>query len=195
MSIPCVLIQWLNAADKDVTDPAKYLILNNDYKPVQLPVQGLSPELEVFVKYTPFPRPIEDPRLVVIEEIEGPVDEMDETHTSNRKWVKTFNVKERTADDKKSSVDEAKSDANLGVFPPKKHLEYLTLYAVISRREARGLTITPAQQLILDKFEAKASRIWFNHINALAKKADIDSSQAIDLDSNWETIDPEDENS
>jgi hypothetical protein len=193
MAIPCVLIQWKNVADKDVTDSTKYIVLNKNYNPLSLPIQGLDPQLEVFVKNTPFARPVEDMRLVSIKEVESPVDEFDSVHTTTRKWVITYEVVERTNEDKKNSVDEVESDANFGVFPTKKQLKYLALYAVISRREARGLTISPVQQAILDKFEAKAQRIWINHIEGLNKKGAIDANQPLNLDENWETIDPEDE--
>lgn len=188
----CNLIQWYNVNDKDVTNPTKYRIVKRNQN-INPPVLGLDADLEYFVIRIPYAIPEYDPRLVILENIESPVDEFDVEFPTLRKWHISYNIVDRTIDDKKNSVDEVKELANLEVFPTKKHLEYLTLYAVISRRESLGLNISPAQQLILDRFEAKAQKIWLNYINSLAKKADLENNIGVDLDTNWENIDPENE--
>lgn len=188
----CNLIQWIDINDKDVTNPAKYRILKRNQN-ITPPVQGLDEDLEYFVIREPFEVPEYDPRLVILKITESPIDELDEIETTLRKWIVSYAIEDRTGDDKKKSVDEVKELSNLGVFPTKKHLEYLTLYAVISRREALGLSISSEQQNILDRFEDKGQKIWLNYINGLAKKSDLDNSLPVDLDSNWETTDPEDE--
>lgn len=188
----CTLIQWLNVADKDVNDPLKYRIIKQ-HQNVNLPVSGLDLDLEYFVERQPFAVPEYDPRLVILKISNYPVDELDSEFTANRMWITSYEVVERTVDDKKLSVEESESDANVQVFPSKRHLKYLTLYAIISRREALGLNITPAQQEILDKVETKGARLWQNHTVAIDKKSVLDAGNPVDLDSDWELIDPEDE--
>lgn len=188
----CNLIQWLNIEDKDLTDSSKYRILKRNQE-ITPPVQGLDADLEYFIVREPYEVPEYDPRLVDLNSIESPVDEFDEVETTLRKWIVSYSVADRTTDDKKDSVDEVKELSNIGVFPQKKHLEYLTLYAIISRRESLGLNISDEQQNILDRFEAKGQKIWLNYINGLAKKSDLDSNLPVDLDSNWEAKDPEED--
>lgn len=184
--IDCIVIKWDNVNNKDYNDPSSYTVVNWHYIVENLPVQGLDLDLEVLVKRTPFNIPAYDSRLVLLSVNQQPVDEADDEHPTNKKWVTTYELLERSGDEKKVSVEEAELENNLGVFPTKKQLKYLLLYTAITRREALGLNISPEQQLILDKGDLLAEKVWFNHVEAISKKEAIDSGQEIDLDENWE---------
>ena len=45
----------------------------------------------------------------------------------------------------------------------------------------------------MDKVTAKALKIWQNHLTADSKIELINNSESVDLDTDWENIDPEDE--
>jgi hypothetical protein len=192
MAAICTLVQWNNVNDKDVTDSSKYTIIKQ-HQSINPPVVGLDEDLEYFIERTPYAIPEYDPRLVILNISNGPVDEYDTEYPILRKWETTYSITERTNTEKKISVEEVENISNNAVFPIIKQLKYLVLYAVISRREALGLSISSQQQNILDKVESKALRIWTNHITALSKKTDIDNSINIDLDIDWENTDPENE--
>lgn len=186
MSVKCVLIQWKDKADKDVTNPAKYTILNNNYIVENLPISGLQDDLEVFVKREPFAAPDEDSRLVIIQHIESPVDEMDSEHTNNRIWLKTYQVVPRAKDDLKVSVDESKSFANLRLLPETEQLELLALYTALERKERKGGNMSEQELAYLAKGDTVAQKLWYNRMVANAKKVDIDNDLTPDLDSGWE---------
>lgn len=186
MSIACVLIKWVNVADKDVTNPSKYLVLNKNYNPVSLPVVGLADDLEVFVKREPYPVPDEDSRLVLIQNNEMPVDELDLEHTNNRIWLKTYSVVPRSKDDLKISVDESKGFANLRLLPEQEQLEMLALYTALERKERKGGVLSDAENAYLQKGDAVAQKLWYNRTVATAKKTDIDNDLTPDLDNGWE---------
>lgn len=130
---------------------------------------------------TPYSIPNYDPRLVNLVTEQNPVDEFDTEYPTNRKWITSYSVLERSATEKKISVEEAEQDANLNVIPTRNQLKYIMLYSAMVRREAAGLNISTNQQEILDKGDTIAQKIWSNHINAIAKKAEIDLDNEVDL--------------
>lgn len=184
--IDCVLIQWNDPQNKIYDNPNNYTVINWEFQVESLPVVGLQDDLEVFVKRTPFSIPEYDERLVLLKISQSPVNEQDAEHTTNKMWLTTYEVDERTSQEKNVSVEEAELENNLKVFPIDKHLKYLLLYCALTRREALGLSISQEQQAILEKGDAIATKMWFNHIEAIAKKSDIANNIEIDLDSNWE---------
>jgi hypothetical protein len=98
---------------------------------------------------------------------------------------------DRATPDKLNSVLEAENDANYKVFPNNKQLKYIVLSLAIIDRKASGLTISPKQQAILDKLQAKAQKIWTNHIAGETKATAVTAGQLVDLDAGWESVDPE----
>lgn len=184
--IPCVVIQW-NA------DSTEYTVVNYNARPNFLPIIGLDPDLEVLVKRTPYEIPDYDPRLTYLGVTQSVSETEDLEHPGHRMWLTTYSLIEMPTEAKMISVDEAENDANYQVFPTEKHLKYLTVATAIIDRKASGLTITPAQQAILNKLQAKAARIWSNHVTAQQKKAALEQGLSVDLDTDWEDIDPENE--
>ena len=185
-AIPCVLIRW----DETRTN---YTVVNYSYNPEFLPIDGLIPELEALVKREPYSIPVYDSRLKILG-VQNTISEtFDAQYPTSRQWITTYTLIDRSILDKQISVDEAENDANYQVFPTSKQFKYMVLALAIIDRKASGLTITAAQQRILDKLQAKALKIWNNHITGLAKKAELEAGYDVDLDSDFEVIDPENE--
>ena len=182
--IPCIVIQW----DETRTE---YTVVNFNYKPATLPIIGLDPDLEVLVKRTPYDIPEYDPRLKVLVTTQGASDEFDTQYPTTKKWLTTYTLLDRATPDKLNSVLEAENDANYKVFPNNKQLKYIVLSLAIIDRKASGLTISPKQQIILDKLQAKANMIWTNHIAGETKATAVTAGQLVDLDAGWESVDPE----
>jgi hypothetical protein len=189
--IKCVLVRWDDPLNKVFDDPSALEILNHNAVILDPDVQGLDPDLEYFVKREPYPYPDVDYRLQAVTTTEWVKDEFDTEYPTLRKWEKIYQTASRTDNELKTSVDSEEQQSNATVFPNIKQFKYLALYVGIVRREANGLNISAAQQDIIDKVEAKLENMWINHVNALSKKADIDASNPIDLDSGWNTTDPE----
>jgi len=190
--ITYMLIQWNDLNDRPLNDPTKYIVLKEFEQNPSL--QGLAPQLEYFQENIPFEYPVADFRLVTVTNTV--------TFTENivvvdgvdvRQYDRTYTVVDRSNEEKDVTIEEMKNDANIQVFPPNKHLEYLTMYAIIVRREFLGLSITPNQQAILDKVEAKGLKMWQNHITESTKKQAVIDDQPLNIDEDWETIDPENE--
>lgn len=185
-----MLIKWNDINDKVLNDPSKFIIIHE--KVTSPSLVGLDPDLEYFAERIPYERPVTDLRLAYIQEVLTMTEDI-ETSTNCRFYDITFNVIERTIFEKKASVDDMKNQANFQVFPSSKHLEYLAMYAAIIRRQLNNQNITPEMNSLVAKVEAKITKIWANHIEALDKKAAINASAQINLDEGWETVDPETE--
>lgn len=182
--IPCVVIEWN-------TERTEYTVVNYNARPLYLPIDGIDPDLEVLIKRTPYAIPDYDPRITYLGVTHSISETEDLEFPGHRMWLTTYSLIEMPTEAKMVSVDEAENDANYQVFPTEKHLKYLTVATAIIDRKASGLTITPAQQAILDKLQAKAALIWSNHITALQKKTLLEQGLDVDLDSDWESVDPE----
>ena len=180
--IPCLVIE------KGVQFPNGYRIVNYNANVASFPIIGLDPNLEVLVKRTPFAIPDYDPRLVLLQVSQQPSAEaeFDEQYPTQRMWLTTYSLVERSTDDKAISVDESENDANYQVFPTREQLKHIVLAIAIVDRKASGLTITAKQQLILDKVQSKAAKIWNNHVVSEAKKAELIQGLEVDLDADWE---------
>lgn len=185
MAFKCVLIKW--------NEPEKLTFeeVNMDTQLENPNVIGLDPDLEYLVKREPFVRPNYDTRLQRLVITQDVVDEVDAEYPPLRKWETTYSLIERTADEKKTSVNEAENIAASRVFPLNQQLRYLAMYAIILRREVLGLSVTPAMQQVIDKVEAKGLLIWQNYIAGKAKKAEIDLGNIVDLDADWEDVNPD----
>lgn len=177
--IPCVVVQWNN-------EHTQFSVVNYNYNAGFLPVIGLQENLEVLVKRTPFDVPDYDDRLKLLRMTYSISDDYDSQYPTNRKWLTNYVLIDRSTSEKIVSVNEAEQDANLKVFPTNQQLKYLLLYIALTRREAIGLTISPAQQLILNKGDALAVKIWMNHINALSKIDTLNQGGSVDLDTDWQ---------
>lgn len=184
--INCILIQWLNE------QKTNFIVINWNAVLENPTVVGLAPDLEYCVKRTPFPIPEYDPRLTNLVTIQN-LGDYDTEYPQLLQWITTYELQDRTIEEKKISVEESEADANFGVFPTNKHLKLLALSVAIIDRKASGLTINATQQAILDLLQDKAQRIWNNHVTAQNKKAELDANNPVDLDTDWETIDPENE--
>lgn len=184
--IDCIVIEWNN-------DSTSFTVVNWDYKPAFLPVVGLTPGLEVLVKRKPYELPEYDTRLKYLQATYMVSEDFDSEHQTNRKWLEIFGLADRTIEEQIISVNEAENFANYGVFPIDKHLKYIAITLAILDKKSRGLTISTKEQSILDKVNAKALRIWNNHILGEAKKDTLNIGGLINLDDGWENVDPENE--
>jgi hypothetical protein len=184
--IQCVTIEW-NAARTE------YTIIKYNATFAFLPVQGLNPDFEVLVKRTPFEMPDYDSRLVYLVVHTEISEEYDTEYPTQRMWVTTYSTLDKPLADMITSVDEAENDANYQVMPTQKQLKYMVIAIALIDKKVSGLTLTPLQQNMLDRLQAKAVRIWINHVTSLGKKAELEANGTVDLDSDWENIDPENE--
>lgn len=184
------LIKWKDVNDKVLNDPSKYEVINGKEDVTNPSLIGLQPDLEYFAKRVPFQMPSIDIRLSNMTEARVMTEDI-EVSSNCRYYDLIYQLTQRSNDEKKVSVAEIEEVSNLRVFPTKKQLKYTMLYNIIARRESRGLNISPEQQLILDKYEAKGLRVWQNHIEGISKGIAIDTGTPFDIDANWEIEDNE----
>lgn len=188
----CVAIQWHDVKDKDITNPSKYTILNDNWTITMsdIPLMGLADDVEVFVKRNTNSYPTEDPRLVLVVSTYAPMDKQDSEYPNYRIWDKQYTITERTADDKKASVDTACSNANAQVYSTEKRAQYDDVYSVALRKKTDGIELTGIEKDIMVKKELYANSMVANISIANAKKHAIDEGIPVDLDSDWLTDDP-----
>jgi hypothetical protein len=185
-----MLIKWNDINDKVLNDPSKFVIIHELVTSPSL--QGLDPDLEYFAERIPYEYPVIDIRLAYVRDNITMTNDI-ETSTGCRYYDRIYQVIERPLAEKLNSIDDVKNQANFGVFPYTKHLEYLAMYAAIIRRELKNQALTPAMINLRDKVEAKITRIWKNHITANTKKEAATAGNPIELDTDWQTNDPENE--
>lgn len=186
--IRTVVVDWSDPTRN--VDSSGYTIINPNYSVSFLPVNGLSDNLEVFVHHEETIPPI-DYRLYNLLVTEGITDSLDSEYTTNRIYLREYDVVARDSAEIFESIEQEENEANLQVFPNEKHLKYLVFYCGIHRRETQGYNVTVNQQAILDKVEAKMENMWMNYINSLTKQEAIRNEEIIDIDSDWVITDPE----
>lgn len=185
-SIPCLVIEWN-------PERTEYTIVNYNANVTAFPISGIAPNLEVLIKRTPYPIPDYDSRLKYLVVHTNISEDFDIEYPTQRMWVTTYSLLDRPLLDIFNSVEEAENDANYQVMPTQKQLKYMVIAIALIDKKASGLTLTPLQQNMLDRLQAKAVRIWINHVTSLGKKAELEANGTVDLDSDWENIDPENE--
>lgn len=182
----CVVIEWS-------ADSSSFSVVNYNYTVSSFPVPGLIYGLEVLVKRTPYSIPSYDSRLKILNVHHRVSESYDAVNTNNRMWLETYTLTERSIDSKIASVCDAENWANYKVFPQHKQLKNIVICMAILDKKSSGLTISAAEQAILDKMNAKSLLLWKNKITCQLKIDTLKAGGSVDLDSNWENIDPDDE--
>jgi hypothetical protein len=184
--IPCVTIVWNESR-------TEFTVVNYDAKPDFLPVSGQSANYETLVKRTPFPCPEYDSRLKRKITTHSISEDFDAEYPQNRMWLETYTFVDTSLGARITAVSETENDANYQVFPLLKQFKYIVLCLHILNRKASGMSIGPLQQDMLDKLDAKALKIWDNHLLAATKTTALEAELLVDLDEGFKIIDPEDE--
>jgi hypothetical protein len=191
-SFRCVVVEWDDTVTvRNVDNLDIYRVVNSNYTVNYLPVPGLDTTLEVFVYREFSGMPPVDYRLYNVLVEEACLDSIDSEWPTNRIYAKQYSIVARDSSELFESVHQEENNANYGVFPYEKQLKYMAMYMMIHRRETQGFTITPKQQVILDRVEAKGELIWQNYINGLDKKEAIRNEETFDIDLGWNNTDPE----
>lgn len=191
----CVGIQWKDVNDKDITNPSKYIVLNDSWEVADMsaiPNMGLSEDVEIFVKRNSNTFPSEDSRLAKIVSTYAPTNKQDDEFPLHRIWDRVYSVSERTKEEKKASVDACLSNANAQVYPTERRAQYDDIYSVALRKKSDGIDLTEIEKDIMNKKELYANTMVDNIAICNAKKAAIDEGIPVDLDSDWITTDPTD---
>lgn len=193
--IKCVIIDWKDNSDRDITIPSKFTVLNDNYEVDT--IQALDEVLptaaatvEAFIKRDTNGYPQEDSRLVIINSEYGPVNEQDSEFPNYRMWKRTYSVEPRTNDEIKVSIDDCCKIANAQVYPIERRVEYDDIYSVCVRRENLGNTLTQTEIDIMTAKENYALAMTQNFEIAKAKKQAVDAGIPFDLDSDWINTDP-----
>lgn len=193
MATICVGIKWHDINDKDITNPSKYTILNENWSVgnmTDIPNMGLAEDVEIFVKRNSNQYPSEDSRLVIITSAYGPTDKQDSEFPLYRVWERSYTVRQRSKEDKKSSVDACCANANSLAYPTEKRAQYDDIYSVALRKKTDGIELTAIELDIMNKKEIYANAMVSNIAVANAKKDAIDNDIPVDLDSDWIDTDP-----
>lgn len=181
--IECVLIRW--------NEPEKltYEIINWNKQLINPNVVGLDNDLEYLEKTIPNEQPTFDSRLfnlIITQEFK----DEESVNPPLRKWEITYSLQDKNKEQKKISIVETEQLASEEVMPMNQFMRFTVMYCIILKRKIDGLSISTEQQDILDKYETKGLSIWQNWINGLTKKSDIDIDNSIDIDSGWNSINP-----
>ena len=181
----CVIIKWKDVADKNYNDKSKYSVVNYNYYTPQLPVSGLAESFEVLIKKVlPLPEGL-DFRLYNAVSTNFATDVEDSEEVGYKQYVFTYNIQPTDKLVRKTSVDEAESQAVNSIFPIEKQIKRLAISLALLKKQVQGGTLTTKQANYLNKLDEYVLPLWQNHTLNEAKKAAIDANIEMDIDEGW----------
>lgn len=168
-------------------DNSVEIIKRGEYPNIEMaPIEGLDPDLEWLLVYTPFVQPDYDPRIYLLNQTEEITLTPHPDYPHLNQFKVTFNLVKRSQPDIETAVANAESLANESLLPYEARLKLLTLGVAVLFRKTEGLALTPKENVIKDKVVAIGTRIWKNDANAKAMISAIASGAEPDLDASWE---------
>jgi len=149
------------------------------------PVVGLDPDLKYLLVYVPYPEPIYDSRLFVLNIQEEITTEPHPDHTHLNQFKVTYSTYKRANTDIKLAVDNAESLCNEGLFLKPKQLKYIVMALGALNRSRNGIAITNREVEILDKVQGYAVKFAQAENNRDIKYTQIDNNEEPDIDAGW----------
>ena len=179
MSLPAVLIR---KSTGEILKHAPYP--NEDMSPVQ----GLDPDLEWKLKFTPFPSPDYDSRIFILEQIEALTEEAHPEYPELKTYKKTFNTIKRPDVDIIRSIENAEESANRQLLTYRTTEKMLLTSAGVLARINSGVQPNAKEQEMLDNLMAFDVKVWKNDEEKKRKIAQVLEGLEPDIDSGWEKL-------
>ena len=188
MSLPAVLIR---KSTGDILKQANYPNID------LTPIQGLDPNLEWLLKYTPYPAPDYDSRIWVLVVQRPDLKNMVQTstlddlpnhpeHTNIRMYETLYTTEKRSNEEIILAIENAEESANQKLMTYRTNDKLHSLAVGILTRMNEGVTPSIEEQDILDKVKSFDVNIWKNDAEKNAKILQVNSGIEPDIDAGWE---------
>jgi hypothetical protein len=151
------------------------------------PIQGLDPDLEVLLKYTPYDMPDYDSRiykLVVTEEI---TTTPHPDYSNYNQFRKTYATQKRTNEEISLAVQNAESLANEQLISTNERLKLLALGLASCIRRLNGVNWSKREVTLTNNIVNKAIKMFRNDEELQRKLDQIAAGEEPNLDEGWES--------
>jgi len=179
MSLPAVLIR---KSTGEILKQAPYPNVD------MTPIQGLDPDLEWKLKFTPFPSPDYDSRIFILEQIEAITEEAHPEYPELKTYKKTFKTNKRPDTDINRAIENAEEAANRDLVSYRTDDKLFMLSIGILARINAGIQPNAKEQAILDQVMAFDVKVWKNDEEKKRKIAQVLEGLEPDIDAGWERL-------
>jgi len=182
MSVPAVLIQ----------KSTKQIIKEDLYPRADMqPVQGLDPDFEWLIKYTPYSEPPYDSRIYTMKDVTPIGDELvncpeHPNYPGLKAYTHTFVPERRPDADIIRSIENAEKEANNGVFSEAVHKDALAFMINSVHKDAKGYELTAEEQDQIDKLAIVTVNLAKNLDTKENKIAQVEAGLVPNIDAGWE---------
>jgi hypothetical protein len=183
----CIIIKWVDVANKDYNDRNAYNVTNWNYQTPTLPVNGLASDMEALIAKYVIPNQPVDPRYFTITPSNFATNVPDPDYPNHKQYVFTETPVPTTNEVKAVCIDEAEANAFALIIQQNKIIRNLTIWMGLMKKKLEGGTLTTAQQTAYSKIDAYALKAWQNYTINKAKKTAIDQGIEVDIDADWDT--------
>lgn len=178
MSLPAVLIR------KSTGEILKFA----NYPNIDItPVQGLDPDLEWLLKYTPFASPDYDSRIFILNQTNAVTTEPHPDYPDLNVYKTTYTTTKRPDVDIIRAIENAEESANIEVMNYRTNDKLHMMAVGILTRQNQGVVPSDAEQAILDKIKDFDVALWKNNAEKELKIAQVNEGIEPDIDLGWET--------
>lgn len=182
MSVPAVLVR----------KSTKQIIKEDVYPRADMqPVQGLDPDYEWLIKYTPYAEPPYDSRIYIMDEktpVDGELLECPEhpNYPGLKAFTKIYTPVRRPNSDIIRSIENAKKEANNLVNAEAVHKEEFAFMMNSIYKDAKGQILTVEEQDKIDKLLLMNVALAKNEDTAANKLIQVTEGQVPNIDEGWE---------
>lgn len=184
MSAEAVLIQ----------KSTKMIIKHGQYPREDMePIEGLDPDYEWLIKHTPFPEPLYDPRIYIMQ-VNIPNIEFFETFPNHPEYplLKSYEITytpiKRSNEEIIASIENAKKEANDLVFSEAMHKDETVFMMNALLKMHKGFQLTAAEEEYANKISDINMKLSKNTANKNLLVDLVLIGQEPNIDSGWERL-------
>jgi hypothetical protein len=158
-------------------------MVNDEY----MPPSGLDPDLAVYPYYYPYPEPVFDARLFVLQINQNIVEQAHPVYPQVNRYEVTYEEVKRDPEEMKIEVQNAMTAANQSIYNGYNMNEVVikTAYVLDKKIASQQLAVWETEILSLNK--EIAAKIQNNLDICKQKIADIDLGKPVNIDEGWIT--------
>lgn len=149
------------------------------------PIQGLDPDLKIFMYYEPFEKPEVDQRIFTIQITHTITTDPHPEYSQFDQYRVTYVSVKRPDEVIKSNIDFRRNITNEEVFPEQDFRNDMVLALSAALEHQNPNQWTDEQEAAINRLIERGSKFNQNAINAKTKKDQVDLGQEPDIDDGW----------
>lgn len=147
---------------------------------------GLSPNLKVLIKYTPFAPPEYDSRFYTLTTVTEVTTEAHPTYPNFDVYKTTYSAVKRDVAYIKTQAKSARNVAYSEALPYEDQIDTFVKMLAILAKDSKGVPLSADEIVTRETFLAKFARILNNDENYNTLITAIDAGEEPDLDAGWD---------